>query len=348
MTMMKPLKDYYKFAVRGGDVGTEVETEFLQLDTEPVIPGWKVHNEGSIRGVAREFVTDGPVPFHKKRAAYDALAGVLGKLQVNVASHRTSVHNHINVSRISPMQTWTAASLYWMVENLLFSYCGEERVGNLFCLRLSDAEGLMEDVFADLNAEYPFKTLLENDDLRYAGLNVNAIRKFGSLEFRGMRGVYDADTLDIWSTACYNIVHGAGRFSSPENLMDEFYKSDKKEFLAQIFGAQFTDVICKHKEWKDVLDDGVMSVLPLAYYHDWEAWAKKMEKRREAGPIPPLNRAGPVPRVARAQAQAQAQANQLIRGALNLQNVHAIAGEGGVVPNAAWVLPDRPAFEEED
>ena len=278
--MMKPLKDYYKFQVRGGDVGTEVETEFLALPAEPNIPGWIVHNEGSIRGIAREFVTDGPVPFHRKRYAYEALASSLDKLQVNRESHRTSIHNHINVSRISPMQTWTAATLYWMVENLLFSYCGEDRVGNLFCLRLNDAEGLLSNVFDDLDSMYPFKTLLGNDDLRYAGLNINAIRKFGSLEFRGMRGVYDVDTLDEWSTACYNIVHGAGRFHSPEHLMDEFYKLDKREFLAQIFGADFTNVLLKNVWWKDLLDDSVMSALPLAYYHDWDSWAAKMEKNR--------------------------------------------------------------------
>lgn len=288
---MKPLKDYYKFQVRGGDVGTEVETEFHALPAEPVIPGWVVHQEGSIRGIAREFVTDGPVPFHRKRSAYEALASVLDKLQVVKESHRTSIHNHINVSRISPMQTWTAATLYWMVENLLFSYCGEDRVGNLFCLRLNDAEGLLSDVFDDLNADYPFKTLLGNDDLRYAGLNINAIRKFGSLEFRGMRGVYDLETLDTWSTACYNIVHGAGRYQSPEHLMDEFYKSDKSEFLAQIFGAEFQKVICATKEWKDLLEDSVMSALPLAYYHDWEAWAKKMEHNRSTlKDRPALNR----------------------------------------------------------
>lgn len=290
--MMKPLKDYYKFQVRGGDVGTEVETEFSNiLDAEPKIDGWVVHAEGSIRGVAREFVTDGPVPLHHKRAYYDRLASCLGKLPVLQGSTRTSIHNHINVSRISPMQTWTAACLYWMVENVLFSYCGEDRVGNLFCLRLNDAEGLVEYVFEDLNADYPFKTLLGNDDLRYAGLNINAIRKFGSLEFRGMRGVYDADTLDTWSTACYNIVHKAGKFLNPEHLMDEAYKMDRKEFLAQIFGAEFTETLCKYQSWKDDMEDGIMNVLPIAYYHDWESWAKKMERNREAlANRPALNR----------------------------------------------------------
>lgn len=284
---MRPLKDYYKFVVRGGEIGIEVETEFKELKAEPIIPGWIVHREGSIRGIAREFVTDGPVPLHKKRAVLDVLANTLASLPVDNASHRTSVHNHINVSRISPMQIWTAATLYWMVENLLFSYCGEERIGNLFCLRLCDAEGMLDKVFSDLDSNYPFKMLLNEDGLRYAGLNINAIRKFGSLEFRGMRGVYDLNTLDEWSTACYNIVHSAGRFKSPEHLMDEFYKSDKEEFLAQIFGAKFKDVLLKHERWKDLIDESVMSVLPLAYYHNWDAWAKKMEATREKFPARP-------------------------------------------------------------
>ena len=168
-----------------------------------------------------------------------------------------------------------------MVENLLFTYCGDDRVGNLFCLRLPDAEGLLEHVFADLDGPYPFQTLLGNDDLRYAGLNINAIRKFGSLEFRGMRGVYDLETLDAWATACYNLVHGAGRYAHPEHLMDEFYKSDKKEFLVQIFGPTFTDEITKSVEWKDLLDESVMAALPLAYYHDWSKWTAKMEKAQD-------------------------------------------------------------------
>ena len=100
---MKPLRDYYKFMVRGGAIGTEVEVEFKKLDKEPVLPGWKVHNEGSIRGLAREFVTDGPMPFHKKREVLEVLTTALSTLEVDHSSFRTSIHNHINVGRTSPV-----------------------------------------------------------------------------------------------------------------------------------------------------------------------------------------------------------------------------------------------------
>ncbi len=95
-----------------------------------------------------------------------------------------------------------------------------------------------------------------------------------------MRGRYDLDSLDTWSTVCYNLVHSAARFKNPEHLMDEFYKFENKEFFTQIFGAHFANELFKIPDWKDLLEEGVLTTLQVAYRHDWDAWSRRMETSR--------------------------------------------------------------------
>jgi hypothetical protein len=278
---MKALQYYYACPRKAGEAGIEFEVEFK--GRVPFVPdGWVMHDDQSLRGMGGEYVTDGPILLDEKR--HDIVKPMLDEIMKSdpiLDSPRTSVHVHMNMIKMTPVQIWTAIVAYWLCEPLLFKFCGQEREGNLFCLRLSDAEGIIPMCLADINANYPFTSLLENDQVRYAGLNINALRKFGSIEFRGMRGVYDYETVDAWLLACKSIAYSPGNlFSNPEHMLDQFYKMEKPEFLAQIFGAKFRDTLCSYPDWYDMLEEGAMCVLPLAYDVDWDSWVARMERER--------------------------------------------------------------------
>lgn len=280
---MKALQYYYACPRKAGEAGIEFEVEYRGRN--PFIPdGWLFHEDNSLRGLGGEYVTDGPIPLDDKR--HNIVKPMLDEIMKSdpiVDSPRTSVHVHMNMIKMTPLQIWTSIIAYWLCEPLLFKFCGQEREGNLFCLRLSDAEALIPACLQDINANYPFSTLLENDQVRYAGLNINALRKFGSIEFRGMRGVYDYETVDAWLLACKAIAYSPGNlFSNPEHMLDQFYKMEKPEFLAQIFGAKFKETLCSYQGWYEELEEGALTVLPLAYDVDWDNWASRMEKERLA------------------------------------------------------------------
>ena len=53
---------------------------------------------------------------------------------------------------------------------------------------------------SDLKKDLPFHSFNNNDCIRYAGQNLAATAKFGSLEYRGMKFTLDPDKLDKWTT----------------------------------------------------------------------------------------------------------------------------------------------------
>lgn len=289
-----------------GDLGIELECEGTSplpvLNTAP----WTSKGDDSLRGHGMEYVTERPISCDGTKLGHirtltDVLAAHGGVVQ---DSPRTSLHVHVNVLDHTPLQLWTAVATYWLVENLLFQYCGsEEREGNLFCLPLNKAEGVLKYVYQDLKGTIPFDQFYE-DRVRYGGINLNAITKFGSVEFRGMRGVTDPTIIDTWSTELYNVMHKSKRFSSPEHMLDTFLAMSAGSFLDLIFSPSFTGTLKTYKGWEKKLKENAALLCEFCYVHDWDKWYKKTVKNcTEAGMVgrtkwvePPRDNRFPPPR----------------------------------------------------
>ncbi len=115
------------------------------------------------------------------------------------------------------------------------AFCGETREGNRFCLRTKDAEGVVEAV-AGIIATNERLNLPQQDVNRYASLNVDALGKFGSLEFRGMRGTLDKDVINVWVNALVRLRKYAMASESIEQIAKDFATTPDNEFLEQVFG----------------------------------------------------------------------------------------------------------------
>lgn len=285
---MKPLSEFYKnTAVPEGDLGIEVETEYPIMVKLPELLNWEVHRDGSLRNQGLEFTSKAPVKIGAlKRGHLGTLCDFLKKTPPIQDCPRTSVHVHVNVLNLSPVQIWTAATAYWLLEDILFEYCGNNRKGSMYCLRMNDAAALLSFIDDDMQEDVPFISFQDQDMIRYSGLNLIAIRKFGSIEFRGMRGEYDYNTLDLWTDACYDITHKPGLlYESPEHMLDEYFKiPNKQDFLQKIFQPKFVDELLKIKNINERLEDGVFKVLPIGYDYDWKKWETRVEKVRSKGP----------------------------------------------------------------
>lgn len=282
MTLL--VKDYLGKRGKKGDIGIEIEVEadlpLPQINTEH----WKTQAEGSIRdGV--EYVTTGPLTLVDKTRAIKYLASKLDTkaLKIKEDSPRTSVHVHKNILYHTPIEYWTTACAYWLTEELLFDFCGDYRKGNLFCLRLSDAEGVIKYCINDLKKDLPFHSFNNNDCIRYAGQNLAATAKFGSLEYRGMRFTLDPDRLDKWTSEINTLHTKSKEYHSPATLMDAFFKNDKKkDFLETLYSPEFVYDLTKVKGWEEKLERNEGILCELAYYHDWTAWQSKIEKYRNS------------------------------------------------------------------
>ena len=149
-------------------------------------------------------------------------------------SNRTSIHVHVNVSDMEVKEWFTFLFLWVLYEDALIHFCGEERKGNLFCLSSRDAEGLLFKLeeFARDGQIYEF-----NDNYRYSAVNTTASVKYGSLEFRSMRGTLDIEVLNKWLSTLYCLRQKAIEIGSPALLID-IVLDDEKKFTRELFGEE--------------------------------------------------------------------------------------------------------------
>lgn len=265
---------------KAGDLGIELEVE--GTEPLPVIEDdpWQSQGDESLRGFGMEYYTSRPITMDGTKQATIAklITELLKNKGINHNSPRTSVHVHVNILNHTPVQLWTAVFTYWLLDNLLIKYCGpEKREGNLFCLTLKTAEGLLEYVKQDLRRPIPFECF-RDDHLRYASQNLNAIRKFGSVEYRGMRGVVDTGIIDRWSTELYNIVHKSKQFKNPEDMLDTYQKIGTQDFLGRLLSREFVDQLRTYRGWEKAVQENAGLICELCYYHDWDKWMARVNK----------------------------------------------------------------------
>lgn len=117
------------------------------------------------------------------------------------------------------------------------NYCGKERKGNRFCLRLQDAEGNLQFVHYLIKNHIKEMRLVNENNMRYSAINLAAIAKYGSLEFRSMRGTLDVPTLHNWVSALIQLKNYACSKDTPTAVFDEFCEAGPIEFLNRVLGV---------------------------------------------------------------------------------------------------------------
>lgn len=213
--------------------GIEVEVENVPT---PRVYGkyqtyWNMTTDGSLRNNGVEFVS---LPIRM-----DQIEGALKQLDMCLPltrdfSPRTSVHIHMNVRDMTISQINSLVLLYTMVENFMFSFAGESRKNNVFCIRLQDTAYVTHmQQFRDNTYE------VVRSWNKYTALNLAPIFDKGTVEFRHMRGTLDVITLLNWVNfiAClktYAKTHSPRHIREKVEELNTFSTYDM--FLREIFG----------------------------------------------------------------------------------------------------------------
>lgn len=221
-----------------GDIGVEIEAEgkdLLMIDNV----FWRCEDDGSLRGrfpdQRCEYIFKKPVKIDKAEALIRHLSVHLQESKLDF-SHRTSVHVHVNVQRLEFQQLLAMMYTYYLLEEPFMTFCGKSRKGNNFCLRLEDAEGILEEIgnlFSE--GEYGFQTIYP-DKSRYAAMNIEAVKKYGSLEFRGMEGNLDVGRITTWCKALVSMREYAAKANTPQAVYERFKELGPKAFLQEVLG----------------------------------------------------------------------------------------------------------------
>jgi hypothetical protein len=230
-----------------GDIGIEIEVETLndRLHRDSPPKEWACVHDGSLRGYCGEYILTKPVAHKRVTDVLHTLTRYMASREIlPQESVRTSVHVHVNMLRSTFTQTVNFITLYAIFEDQLIEWCGEDRVGNHFCLSISKAE-FLKRVIQRACRQVSFRGVL-NDNIRYSAINLNALSRFGSLEFRALRGTTDVGVISTWVDILMRLKKYSGKFKSPLEMLDRFETLGTSAFTSEVF-QESVDVIT-HKD----------------------------------------------------------------------------------------------------
>lgn len=268
-----------------GEIGLEIECEGMNLFDAP-ISWWLTHPDGSLRTYKDhppiEYVLRKPISRQDVPKALDYLSKKLKQAGSFIAdSHRTSVHVHVNCQDLTIKQIYQFWCLYTIFEEILVDFSGPDRPGNLFCLSSKQAEyqvKMLEQAIQTENFNEVF-----SDNLRYTSCNTASLGKFGSLEFRSMRGTVDQGLIQGWVDILLILKDKSLEYDSPREIAEDFEKLNSEGFLHKIFGDRrdilplFMSRTDRHK----VLWDGLRLMRDVAYAIKWDKRDPSLDKKKE-------------------------------------------------------------------
>lgn len=237
----KKVVDYFALSPKEGEVGIEIEMELSRLLTKKSSrpPVWRVESDGSLRGYGYEFVLDQPIPRDKVEKTISELKTYLKEIEKNkiLPSIRAGVHIHLNVQSMTVGQVLNFMMCYYLLETALLRTCGENREGNLFCLRNQDAN---YSVFALENVinEQSFYNA-RHDSYRYSALNFQSLFTYGSLEFRSLATQPDLNNIQPWVEVLLQLKESSTNIKDPLNTLLDISGDGPAQWAKKILGEHF-------------------------------------------------------------------------------------------------------------
>ena len=226
--------------------GLELELEDVVVADDSYVPGSTLfyrETDGSLRGSnSYEYKFIGPL---RGANAETAVKQILGDVLSCTKSNRCSLHVHLDVSDMSTSSITAAIMTYMIAEKLLYIYAGKERIGSNFCI----------PVFKQLKTFYRIAKLLKRNDKtlltlfeewgKYSGLNLQALRRFGSMEFRQHRATTDYQTIINWLNILGAIKQHGMNYPNAMGVLEQAVKEGPRSWLENVFGDT---VLCKYAE----------------------------------------------------------------------------------------------------
>lgn len=241
--LFRPLQEIIMYdQMQDGTFGVEIECEGADLPSR--IAEWTVHREGSLRGEANEYVTNGAVTIDRLNVCMDRLteAMIANGSHVNEGSHRASTHIHYNMQRRSTHDVVGAIIGLTLVEPILLRLCGPNRDGNLFCIPSYDCGDLPQYLYETFTymrrtGRYYFRHARG----KYASLNLDPITSFGTIEYRVFPCSIQKDKILQWA----GWVDRISNLHVQEGVQDLAHRAfifnankQPREFLNSVFGAE--------------------------------------------------------------------------------------------------------------
>ncbi len=167
-------------------VGLEFELEgientyFYECPYSQMI--WNVENDGSLRNNGKEFIFAAPIEARYVPLMIDNLYNTLLKNEFET-SFRTSIHCHVDCRDMDVLSVGALVILYTLYEDIFFTCLDVHRQDNIYCVPLTKAP---------LGWDF---TAPASISMKYAALNTECLKRFGTVEFRHLEATSDVDKI---------------------------------------------------------------------------------------------------------------------------------------------------------
>lgn len=212
--------------------GIEIEIEnFSNRELDEHIhrgsPFWVTHDDHSLRN-GIEYVLSQPMMGAQLREAIDYFYNNITKFTI---SPRTSIHVHFNMRQeyetIGGLRNLVV--LYYMFEESFFRIADETRKWNGYCNPFEDTPPqILEDIMTYEEVKelsYALRKSAAVNENRYYGLNLNALTRYGTVEFRHLPLVADRKRLVDWVCLLQEFKKAAGKITEAGLTPVDVFKS---------------------------------------------------------------------------------------------------------------------------
>lgn len=219
-------------------VGLEIELEHAGGFQIPVTRPkyWDTHGDGSLRDGGIEWVFTRPLSGKQAVAAIEAYGRGVETARTTQTlpqlTARTSLHVHVDVTDLTPSELIRLLMIYSIFELPLFRAYAPDRVDNHFCVRYNQFLELLGVPRALNKGMDVFSNQFNTPNVgRYCALNIKAVFKFGSVEFRHHPGTLSPAEMLEWVNACLSFKRAA---KTEINFREMFFQNCQRGFEDQI------------------------------------------------------------------------------------------------------------------
>jgi hypothetical protein len=253
-----------------GEIGVEVEVEG-NPNTNFVDNRWVCTKDGSLRGLgSREFVLNKPQSEDEAiKSVCDLYTQITSNQGMIDDSMRAGVHVHLNFSKNTIKEVLTFLALYYSFEIILTNRFGPDRVGNLFCLRVVDAEYTSESILQAINTNN-YRSWFKTDNIRYSACNLAALPKYGSIEFRALKTPLTPQPIVEWIQILSRLKTLSKNFKDPAEVLTVFSAGGDKEIIEIILGKEEAEKTVNLPSYNDDLLEGIRAIQFWAFSKKWD------------------------------------------------------------------------------
>lgn len=239
--------------------GVELEIEGLDQDealrTRRCVGGMEYHRDGSLRNNGGEFVTY-PMTLNYLDYVLDQFFQK-NRFGPQHYSERCSVHVHANCLDMQLEEVRLLLCIYQILEKVLFSYIGQERETNIFCVPWGESYLPHAGLKDDSNLIGKIKTWK-----KYTSLNLAPLASLGTIEFRHMAGTNDKEMIIQWCDIIGSLFKYAREHKFEQikaTLLELNTTSAYRAFMEAVFEPHLVYTLCVGG-YRDLLEEGALNM----------------------------------------------------------------------------------------